>query len=219
MNDDSNSESCSIFVPHGFAEGRELPTVAQVMPQQRSKSALLMRSLCTMYSTNSTATPSRFSGSRFVSSLLTSALHYTSLFYSDATSLSHTQTHTQTKVRQTLSLVDVKWDDFVTAPDFGKYAYGRVNWDPKTDPALYVRIPPQLLNKDSENTNFDLLASSQNLSAGGASPLGGGRDRESEGERRGRGASQWVIEHLYAMPYATTEYPFMPFLLHEMHNA
>ena len=94
VNDDSNSESCSIFVPHGFAEGRELPTVAQVMPQQRSKSALLMRSLCTMYSTNSTATPSRFSGSRFVSSLLTSALHYTSLFYSDATSLSHTQTHT-----------------------------------------------------------------------------------------------------------------------------
>ena len=121
-------------------------------------------------------------------------------------------------MRQTLSLADVTWGDFVTAPDFGKYAYGRVNWDPKTDPALYVRIPPQLLNKDSENSNFDLVASSQNLaSAGGASPLGGGRDRESEGERRGGGASLRVIEHLYAMPYATIEYPH--FLLHKMHNA
>jgi hypothetical protein len=103
-------------------------------------------------------------------------------------------------VRQSLSLACITWDDFVTAPDFGKYAYGRVNWDPKTDPALYVRIPPQLLNKDSENKNFDLLASCQNLdSARGASPLGGGRDRESEGERRGGGAALRVIEHLYAM--------------------
>jgi len=127
-------------------------------------------------------------------------------------------------VRQNLSLAHGTWDEFVTAPGFGKYAFGRVNWDPKTDPALYVRIPPQLLNKDSENTNFDLLASSQNLaSAGGASPRGGGRDRGSEGERerRGGGASLRVIEHLYAMPYATTDYPhFLPaFSTASMHNA
>ena len=48
VSDDEINEVCSIFVPQGFAEGRELPAVAQVMPQQRSRSALLMRSLCTM---------------------------------------------------------------------------------------------------------------------------------------------------------------------------
>ena len=89
-------------------------------------------------------------------------------------------------MRQNLSLAHGTWDEFVTAPGFGKYAFGRVNWDPKTDPALYVRIPPQLLNKDSENTNFDLLASSQNLdSAGGQRRLEGGeseRVRESDVE-------------------------------------
>jgi hypothetical protein len=85
-------------------------------------------------------------------------------------------------VRQVLGLADVKWEEFVTEPHLGQYAFGRVNWEPKSDPALYVRIPPQLLNKDAENTNSPLFGSiSQNLaSAGGASPLGGGRDRESE---------------------------------------
>ena len=60
----------------------------------------------------------------------------------------------------------------------GTHAFGRVNWDPKRDPALYVRIPKELLNKD--------LSSPENGKApketgvGGVGCVGEGRNRVAE---------------------------------------
>ena len=47
-----------------------------------------------------------------------------------------------------LSRTDAAWSEFVSPARFGSVAFGRVNWDPKTDPALYVRISQELLNRD-----------------------------------------------------------------------
>ena len=47
-----------------------------------------------------------------------------------------------------LSRTDAAWSEFVSPARFGSVAFGRVNWDPKTDPAQYVRISQELLNRD-----------------------------------------------------------------------
>jgi hypothetical protein len=243
VSDDETREVCRLFIPHGFAEGRELPAVAQVMPQQRSISALLMRSQ------GSHALPP-------LVSLQPSTTHFYSILtqqaqvpaaapqYIHTCTPTHTHTHThffslfpfplflylsrlltrflshaytQTQVRQKLSPADIvpDWNAFVTAANFGKYAFGRVNWDPKTDPALYVRIPPQLLNKDAESTNWDILEHSQNIaSAGGVSPLGGGSYRESQ---RRHGGGEVPEGHRAPLCYALCDYRLPSFTTASMH--
>ena len=85
-----------------------------------------------------------------------------------------------------LRVKDVQWHEFVKPPGCG-LAYGRINWEYKTDPALYVRIPKEMLNLDHEQVKGEEEDE---------------EDEEDEGFERGGegGGGRWgKAEHMNAI--------------------
>ena len=101
-----------------------------------------------------------------------------------------------------LTTRDLSFSEFLVPPGMGTHAFGRVNWDPKRDPALYVRITKELLNKDlSSPENGKAPEETGVWGVGGVGGVGEGQKRvaedfERECLERSQRRANWALPKL-----------------------